>query len=193
MEAVSDELINSLDMNNVTIVSKEVSADVKSIAKQASSLSSQGRYDLIISIVDNPIGANVALNKYEGLTASVCSDAEDAMDARESGVNVLIVKPENSSNIRDMIAAYRNGKGIMAKIKIPTNQNWIQGNEVQKDAAKQQAVIQKKQLKPTPVQLNKEDPEESQLQSREGVAGWLKDALGIVDLEKPKAKKADAK
>ncbi len=180
-------------MNNVTIVSKEVSADVKSIAKQASALSSQGRYDLIISIVDNPIGANVALNKYEGLTASVCSDAEDAMDARESGVNVLIVKPEDSSNIRDMITAYRNGKGIMAKIKIPANQNRIQVNEVQKDAAKQQAVMQKRQPRPNPVQLDKEDIGEPQPRERDGVAGWLKDALGIVDLEKPKAKKADSK
>lgn len=192
MEGASDELINSLDMNSVTIVSKEVNADVKAIAKQASGLSVQGRYDLIISIVDNPIGANVALNKYEGLTASVCSDAEDSVNARESGVNVLIVKPEDVQKIGDMISAYRNGRGIMARIKIPAKQNRIREIELPQ-IAKQPAEMQKKQQKPGPSQLNKEDTEEPQLQSREGVTGWLKDALGIVDPEKPKTKKTDAK
>ena len=193
MEGASDELINSLDMNSVTIVSKEVNADVKAIAKQASSLSAQGRYDLIISIVDNPIGANVALNKYEGLTASVCSDAEDSVNAKESGVNVLIVKPENVQKIGDMIAAYRNGKSIMARIKIPAKQNRIQGIELPQIATRQLAEMQKKQQKPNLSQLNKDDTEEPQFQSREGVTGWLKDALGIVDLEKPKTKKTDTK
>jgi ribose 5-phosphate isomerase RpiB len=197
VEGGSDELTDSLDIEGVTIISKEVSADAKSLAKHAAALFAQGRYDLIVAIVDNPISANIALNKYEGITASVCDDSEEAKDAKDNGVNALVVKASASGSVGGMIATYTKGKLMsLPKIRMPAvtlparPQPQERESVVQQVAPKQQVQVQpvmQKKVKPVAQQQKADYSDDVQLPSRPGIKGWFEDALGIVDSDKPKA------
>ncbi len=189
VEGGSDELLAAADLEGSTIVAKETKGDVKAMVKYAVGLFAQGRYDAIVALADNPIGANIAFNKYEDMRALVCNSAEDAKSAEENGVNVLVLKSENAGLMESIIGTFSKGKGPQLRIRLPKMQQKVQQIQEPKP---QPTTLQVKRPPPQPAPVKKEYVEEPDLPKRPGVRGWIKDKLGIIDVENfesPKQKK----
>ena len=112
VEGETDELVGSLEFEGATVVSKDVSGNAKSLAKSIATLFADGKYDFVIAVSDNTVGTNVALNKYEGITASICHDPEEAKSAREEGVNVAVVSQGNIGQVDAIVSAFSKGNGL---------------------------------------------------------------------------------
>lgn len=193
MEGGIDSVMNSLDLEGVTVVTKEVAGDSRTLAKQACGLLSSGRFDLVIALPTNPIAANLTFNKYEGITSAVCHDLSDVKSARAENSNVMIVKSPDG-DVGRMISAFVKGGGFGSmKIKLSTLTKEEAKPQVQVQQQKAQQQIQQTEIpeqKKSPMQLKKfsqsitEEPIEDQAPKRPGISGWIKDSLGIIDTEK---------
>ncbi|MCL4365349.1 MAG: RpiB/LacA/LacB family sugar-phosphate isomerase [Candidatus Marsarchaeota archaeon] len=193
IEGAIDSVVNSLDLEGITVMTKEVAGDSKTLAKQACDLLSSGRFGFIIALPTNPIVANLTFNKYEGITSAVCHDLSDVKSAREENSNVMIVKSPGGDMGR-MISAFVKGGGFGSmKIKLPTITLDEMKPQVQQLQQKVQQQIQQAETpeqKKSPLQLKKfshsimEAPVEDQVPKRPGISGWIKDSLGIIDTEK---------
>ena len=131
-------------------------------------------------MTDNAIGASVAFNKYEGITASVCHDAEEAKSAKEQGVNVVIVKSGNADRIDDIVSAFSKGKGFQLKVKMPTMPK-LQAQKPEPEQTAEEPVVrthpilmQKKQQAKQAEPAKKVEPEGPELPKRPGLGGWIK-------------------
>ena len=168
----------------------------KTLAKHAATLFADGKYDFILAVTDNTVSASVAFNRYEGITASVCHDAEEARSANEQGVNVVITKSGNIDQIDDIFSAFSKGRGFRLKVKMPA----VPKLQVQKPEERQVVeepvarvrtpLFQKKQQVKQAEPVKRAEPEGPELPKRPGFGGWLKDELGIIDDDsKPKPNK----
>ncbi len=168
--------------------------DVRTLAKYTASLFSSGGYDFAIVVVDNTVATSIALNKYEGITSAVCHDADEARAAKSQDVNAVIIKHSNIDDADAIVNAFAKGMGMQLKIKLPEVQMpqiKMQKDEVQ--VQRKQPVQIKKQAA---VQPAKQQAYDEAMPARPGVMGWIKDSLGIVDVQedetqvKKKEKKA---
>ncbi len=110
---------------------------------------------------------------------------------------MVIVKYGNLEQIDEIISSFSKGKGIQLKMRMPTIQKPQPKQQAEEPIVKErqdQAVnerigsLQKKQqIKPAAPKA--EYGEEPELPKRPGVKGWLKDSLGIIDVNKPKPDK----
>ena len=167
---------------------------MRALAKYAASLFSSGGYDFAIVVVDNTVATSIALNKYEGITSAVCHDADEARAAKSQDVNVIIIKHSNIDEADAIVNAFAKGMGMQLKIRLPEvqlPQIKVQKEEVQ--AQRKQAAPVKKQAA---VQPARQQAYDGPMTARPGVVGWIKDSLGIVDVQedetqvKKKEKKA---
>ena len=192
VEGETDELVGSLEFEGATVVSKDVSGNAKSLAKSIATLFADGKYDFVIAVSDNTVGTNVALNKYEGITASICHDPEEAKSAREEGVNVAVVRQGNIGQVDAIVSAFSKGNGLQLKIKMPTIQKLQPRQNVEEEPAaheRESPVAMQKKPQPKQVAQVRREREEPEPPKRPGLYGWIKDSLGIIDVEKPKPSK----
>ena len=171
------------------MVSKEMDSDYAAMASRACGIFSQGAFDLIIAVTDNAVGANIAFNKTEGMVSSVCKTVEDAEEAKDNGANVIVLRQDNADELERIIDIFSKGGGFQLRAKIaPKLQPKPAPQAVQAPRPQQKKAFGFVAKKPAAPQT-----EEQQGPKRPGVMGWLKDELGIVDVEKPKPKKDDKK
>ncbi len=191
MEGGIDALMESLDLEGVTIVTREVAGDSRSLAKQASGLLSSGKFNLVVALPTNPIAANLTFNKYEGIVSAVCRDMGDVKSARAENSNVMIIKSPGQ-DVGDIISAFVKGGGFGSlKIKMPDivksePQQRVQQQPQQEAPREAQAApVQRKPLIQFRREESPEEPAEESAPRRPGISGWIKDSLGIIDAEKP--------
>jgi len=184
-----------MDFEGATVVSKDVSSSAQGMAKYAYDLFFRGNFDMVIAIADNAVGANIAFNKCEGIVSAVCSNADDAKDAKDNGVNVIIVKQENAGQIGEIFDTISGGGGLKINVKMPKIQ--IKQPVLQERAMKSPEP-EVRQPRPQVQQPARKEPDAPMGPARPGIVGWLKDEFGIIDVAKPKQqpkkdKKADDK
>ena len=174
-------------LKNHSIIARESSATTSSLSSMAAEELAKGGYDLGILIAKDPIGVGVTLNKLEGVIAVVCSSADDVRLANEDGANVLIMRDPHSDELQEIVSTatsmkWGSGQGIASMIKIPS--------PFKKKMAEEKKVVEEKQPKPQRSRLfaPKEKEEEEEVEpepedtgmKRSGIAGKLKDWLGII-------------
>ena len=179
-----DSAVSSLEIEGAIIVAKETAHDSRSLAKYAHDTFAAGNYDFMVVMADNPTAAEMALRKYDGITSAVCSDANDAASAREDGANAVVVKADDAERAVEVISTLAKGRGFARQLKarIPGIQkpSHEEGEGRQQEEHAKPAAVTKQHVAQAP------EPDEPDLPRRPGVGGWIKDALGIVDVEKPK-------
>lgn len=194
IQSAADTMLDSIDFGGATVVSREVSGDVRSLAKSTAALFVNGGYDFAIAITDNTVAASIALNKYDGITSVVCHDAEEARSARSQGVNVVIIKQNNTDIADSIVNAFAKGMGLQLKIKIPSI-TLTQTRPQPEEAKETRQVVAPKKQQAMPQAAQQERPERLDgpaQASRPGVMGWIKDSLGIIDETEPQSGHAPA-
>lgn len=184
IEGCGDRLAESIDLNGTAIVARELDVDAKALAAHAAKVFPDSGYDLIIAVTDNPIGTSMVLNKYDGINASVCNDADDAASARENGINAVVMKYENLPKINGIIAGIASGTGKQMRIRVPVLSDIQQraksiGAAVSARPAAQGARSQKPRRAADAEDAD--DEKYDKMPKRPGFSGWIKDTLGIVD------------
>lgn len=195
LEGGADQLVESVDFEGATVVSKDVEGDAKALAKAVATSFASGKYDFAVAMTDNTVGANIAFNKYEGIVAMVLHDPEEAKDAKEQGVNVIVLKQGNMKQIEDIVKLFSKGRGLQLRIKMPNMpKTQLKAPEAERREAhekqlvfQRQPIVQKNQVKP--ILINREYDDSPEPSKRPGFRGWIKDSLGIIDVENPKKEK----
>ncbi len=193
-----DNVVTALNTDGATVVTKEINANAKDMAKQAYDLFTNGNFDMIIAITDNSVAANIAFNKFDGTNAAVCETVDDASLAKENDANVIIIRDPESANVPEILevvskrSKFKIGNLRQAKVfsrprpVAPKRQDQPEEEQVEQSAAPVQQTQGFGFLKPKPQQ---QQPQPRPMPSapiatgprREGVMGWLKDELGIID------------
>jgi hypothetical protein len=190
IEGATDELTESIDVGSTTIVSKEVGGNAKELARTGATLFANGKYDVIVAVTDNAVGANVSFSQYEGIAAAVCHDVEEARDAKAQGVNTIIIR-YGFAHTEEIVSAFLKGGGLRMNVRMPVARK-------PQTRRQEEGVEEEEQRLPVKMRheaekLTREYEEEPQLPKRPGFKGWIKDSLGIIDVEKPKHNKKKGK
>lgn len=195
-----DKVVSVLDSEGATVVTREMDSDSKEMARRAYDLFVKGGYDMIVAVPDNPVAANIAFNKLEGLSAAVCDSVEDASIAKENDANVLVIKNPDSQDLGNILAAATKKGGfqlgrarqqprpvVRAQPK-PHQEEDVPNQEPQKQQIKisMPSFLQKPQMQ-KPAERVRNIPVGP---SRPGVVGWIKDSLGIIDSREDPARKS---
>ena len=182
IEGCGDKLAEAIDLKGTAIVARELDVDAKALAVHAAKVFPDSGYDLIIAVTDNPIGTSTALNKYDGINASVCNDADDAASARENGINAVVMKYENLPKINGIIAGMASGAGRQMRIRVPVLSDIQQrAKSIGAAAPAKPAAQGARPQKPRRIAEDADDEKDDNMPKRPGFSGWLKDTLGIVD------------
>ncbi|MDE1870571.1 MAG: hypothetical protein KGH71_06420, partial [Candidatus Micrarchaeota archaeon] len=83
-----DEIEEVLDNANVSVISKELLGSIKEIDDEVVRRISSSNANMLIFVTDDPIGAGMRLNKYEGISTATCNTVGDVSAARANGANV---------------------------------------------------------------------------------------------------------
>ena len=193
-----DSAVSSLEVDGATIVAKETGHDARALAKYSGDFFASGNYDAMVVISDNPTATDVALRRHEGIVATVCRDIDDARSARENDANTIVLKAGDSTPAGDIIGAFMKGGGFRPRLRVPAvskapmQHSDPAAEQPQHHVHAPQDTVRKIAFRPKDEPVAQQEPyEEPQMPKRPGVGGWLKDALGIVDVEKPKTDAKD--
>ncbi len=173
-----DILIEHINIDGATVITKESRVDAKALADRAYDLFSNGGFDYAIVASDNPIATSVALNRHEGIASSVCRSADDARNARDNEVNILVLENPNEDLIGDIVSSFVKGGVARIMPKIPNITRKTEPE--QKPEKKVEKIAETKQQKKSKPQEN-DDYAIQETKRRPGIRGWLKDSLGIID------------
>jgi ribosomal protein L12E/L44/L45/RPP1/RPP2 len=204
-----DSVLDTLDSDGITVMTKEIKGDAKEMARRANEMFTRGKYDMVVALTDNPFAANIAFNKLEGTSAAICESVDDATVAKDNEANVIIIKNPNDPNLSEILGAAMKKPGMFASAKPRPQRVAPVAREAQPRPQKPKAVVQKEEpqqdeepeeeepapnkgpgfrmpdlFKPKPaqpVEQEQEDEQELDGPKRRGVAGWIKDELGIID------------
>lgn len=203
-----DALIDTFDAANVNVVAKEVRGGIGKIEEEIASRVNGGNIDMLLFVTDDAIGANMALNKYQGVKAATCVDAQDVSSAYDNGANVIILSVDKADREGIAQALVRGGKGIGKIMQIrkpiqrverpaPRMERPITAQKTDRPMPKYDDVPSKpfeisiklpkfslampKKKAKVEGQEEDEDVKYPAGKPREGVVGKIKDALGILD------------
>jgi len=89
----ADEIDNAVEIisnknASIGVIAKEVSG-VEQLSKEVSNAVGKGYVALL---VNDPVGANINLNKLQNVNAMPCSSKEDVFAAKRNNANAIIIK-----------------------------------------------------------------------------------------------------
>ena len=89
----ADEIDNAVEIisnknASIGVIAKEVSG-VEQLSKEVSNAVGKGYVALL---VNDPVGANINLNKLQNVNAMPCSSKEDVFSAKRNNANAIIIK-----------------------------------------------------------------------------------------------------
>ncbi len=171
-----------------SVVAKESSMTNEAMARTAGEGLEKGQYDAVIVIAKDPIGAGMILNKQEGVEAAVCSSAEDVRMAKDNEANVIVIKDIGSDRLQDILDQIAGTDGVARRLKagirIPKAEPKAAQRARQPERETGEGQPEKKQRDRREEADGEPTEEEKKLASisgtRKGIAGKLKDALGIL-------------
>jgi len=196
-----DRIMDTLDSDGATVVTKEINGDVKEMAKRVNGMFNNGNYDTVVALTDNPFAANIAFNKLDGTNAAICASADDASVAKENDANVIIVKGMEESGIAGILERVMKKPGLSGGR--PRHARAVDQPKPQKPVAEELEIEgegREPAAKPAlhlnifKLRLNQPQKQEVHKDSymlgpkRSGVMGRIKDGLGIID-ENPQTKR----
>ncbi len=184
----AEDLVNSLDGAGFTIVSKEVDS-VEAVAAEASA-GLEKNYASIIINTDNPVDANVRLNRKQGIRAAMCSTPNDIRSAKKGRANTIILSGHVGSDMRDALINLLNGAPMPmareqraappAPAPKPVRQPLFLKKSKQDPPDEEWDTQEEEEQEPEQEQEDEDQPQMPR-KPRKGFLGSLKDSLGIVD------------
>ncbi len=154
-EGGAEKVSDALEGVGASIVEKEVSKD--RFEKAVAEAIKQGKYDMVIAVPEDHIGASMRLNREAGMKAALCASKEDAFLAKKNGANVIIIRRSEKEieYIAEGLGASRTGMGSIVSRKTARKEEKEESDEGEES--------------------------EEDMPRRKGFIGSLKDSLGIVD------------
>jgi len=203
-----DDIEEVLDNANVSVISKELLGSIKEIDDEVVRRISSSNANMLIFVTDDPIGAGMRLNKYDGISAATCNTVQDVSAARANGANVIILDNERADKQEIAQALVKGGAGLGKMLQMtsaPKKKQFVERPVVERpvrpvERERQQAPIYKEPR--APITINVKLPHMPQLfggkkkvkekqpvedeplptgKPRPGLLGKIKDELGIVD------------
>ncbi|MDE1828516.1 MAG: RpiB/LacA/LacB family sugar-phosphate isomerase [Candidatus Micrarchaeota archaeon] len=168
-----DEIEEVLDNANVSVISKELLGSIKEIDDEVVRRISSSNANMLIFVTDDPIGAGMRLNKYDGISAATCNTVGDVSAARANGANVIILDNERAEKQEIAQALVKGGGGLGKMLQItsvPKKKQFVERPAVEKpierrerpvEREKQQAPIYKEPS--APITINVKLPHMPQL------------------------------
>jgi ribose 5-phosphate isomerase RpiB len=190
----ADEIDNAVEIisnknANIGVIAKEVSSS-EQLSKEVANSVSKGYVALL---VDDPVGANINLNKLQNVNAVPCSSKEDVYAAKRNNANAIIIKDfSRKEEILSALIEYNSEK----KEEKPRKRRIERPKEVEGDEAKEskEEELSKESGKNEETEAVSEseesgagdegeeaDGEEKEAKHRKGLFENMKDALGIID------------
>ncbi len=176
-----DRVVDLLNSNNV--VAKETSTPMSGIAKTAGEQLRNGGYDMVIVVAKNPIGAGMLLNKQDGVEAAVCGSVDDALQAKENGANVIVIRDIDSDELHDILAASLGHGSIMGRMKLEVKVPEIKVPQIPKvDLKMQKGAAEERRPAKIMKKPRQAAEEEEEIKGSDGMTliGKIKDYLGIM-------------
>jgi len=190
----ADEIDNAVEIisnknANIGVIAKEVSSS-EQLSKEVANSVGKGYVALL---VDDPVGANINLNKLQNVNAVPCSSKEDVFAAKRNNANAIIIKDfSRKEEILSALIEYNNEK----KEEKPRKRRIERPKEVEGDEATEskEEELSKESGKNEETEAVSEseesgagdegeeaDGEEKEAKHRKGLFENMKDALGIID------------
>jgi len=190
----ADEIDNAVEIisnknANIGVIAKEVSSS-EQLSKEVANSVDKGYVALL---VDDPVGANINLNKLQNVNAVPCSSKEDVYAAKRNNANAIIIKDfSRKEEILSALIEYNSEK----KEEKPRKRRIERPKEVEGDEAKEskEEELSKESGKNEETEAVSEseesgagdegeeaDGEEKEAKHRKGLFENMKDALGIID------------
>lgn len=192
--------MDTLDENEISIVAKEVDTDAEGLASVASKFMDRKGFDLLVCVPDNPSGAGIALNKYNGIRAAVCASQGDIEEALSSKANAIIFKNMGARDMQGVLGYLMSKHETATAAPAPRSRPQQRQQPAPVPQPQQQQPRQPLFKAPTfrmpempklpaPAQKAKEEPlqekakpaPEKQKGHKKGMFERLKDELGIID------------
>lgn len=171
-EEGNDEFSNAIEGLGANITLKETTSDEKKLSDSVSLAINNSKPDFVLVLANDPIAANVSLNKQRNVTAAICNTQRDIDLAFKNEVNVVIVGEE----VHD---PQKFAHMLVGKHQVHTQKS--QAPEKPKPPKAQETRQIQKEERNEPKQGREELPDDTNLPKRPGLLGRLKDSLGIID------------
>lgn len=165
VEGCTDRLVDAFEDSDASIVAKEESGGIDDLEDKISVAMNKGIYAYAIVMVEDYVGATIALNKSNSIRAAVCDSADDLELAVNNRANVIIVK--TSTKKFDYLVDEMSQESEPEKKPKPEKEP---STKKQDERPKKQEEMEKE-----------EDPLPKS--SGKGFMGRLKDQLGIIEDE----------
>ncbi len=149
----------------MSIVAKEIDSDTDRFIEIVRKAALDRAYDLSVIIPEDYVRAEIMLNRDKGISAAVCSTAEDMQAAEANNANVIVIKSAETGGAARMLSGILSRSGA-------------------KDPEQKQAKVQERQVQQ---QKKSEQPKPSRPMVQEkayegkGMLKKLKYSLGIED------------
>ncbi|MDE1851778.1 MAG: hypothetical protein KGH69_03770 [Candidatus Micrarchaeota archaeon] len=204
LEGGTDRIMDALDENEISIVAKEVDTDAEGLASTASKFMDRKGFDLLVCVPDNPSGAGIALNKYNGIRAVVCASQSDIEEALSNKANAIIFKNMGARDMQGVLGYLMSRhETATATPAAPAQRSRQQPRQQVQEQPRQQPQQPRQPLfkapsfrmpeipklsmpaqkaREEPVQeKERQMPDRQQKGKKKGMLERLKDELGIID------------
>jgi len=189
----AEEIDNAVEIisnknTNMSIIAKEVSSG-EQLSKEVANSVGKGYVALL---VNDPVEANISLNKLQNVNAVPCSSKEDVLAAKRNNANAIIIKDFSKKDeillaLIEFTEEKKEEKPRKRKIESPKEiedeATESKNEDLSRESDKKEetgAVSESEEIRAG--DEGEEDVgEEKEAKHRKGFFGNIKDALGIVD------------
>jgi len=188
----ADEIDNAVEIisnknADIGVIAKEVSSS-EQLSKEVANSVGKGYVALL---VNDPVGANINLNKLQNVNAVPCSSKEDVFAAKKNNANAIIIKDfSKKEEILSALIEYTSEKKEekprkrkIEKLKEEDEATESKGEELSKESDKNEKTeaVSESEEREASEEGEEAGGEEKEAKHRKGFFGNIKDALGIID------------
>ncbi len=172
----AERFANAIEKLGASITLREVQSDERKLSEISSNAINSSNADYVLVFAEDPVAANVHINKQKNLTSAVCNSARDLHLAKKNNISVIVVGEsfDNADSFAKMLVSTTATKPQAEKPK-PIHHPLHH----EKQAAKPERE-QKDSYEQEYEEYEGEEKEERG-PKRPGIIGMLKDSLGIID------------
>lgn|GEM_PF-1544827 len=193
----ADEIDNAVEIisnknADIGVIAKEVS-NSEQLSKEVANSVGKGYVALL---VNDPVGANINLNKLQNVNAVPCSSKEDVFAAKKNNANAIIIKDfskkeEILSALIEYTSERKEEKPRKRRIERLKEVKEVEGDEATESKGEELSKESDKNEETEAASESEESGasdegeeaggEEKEAKHRKGFFGNIKDALGIID------------
>ncbi|MGC8586362.1 MAG: RpiB/LacA/LacB family sugar-phosphate isomerase [Candidatus Micrarchaeia archaeon] len=187
-ENVRHGILLSNVLNNFGVSTFQNDSGYQSIDAMISDISSLAEsYDILFAITRKPIELGISANKNENIRAAVCKSADDIIEARKSGVNLIVLDSSmvTKDSMANIASEWLSNEGIKSSV-MKTISSFIakEGKESKQVQVPSQVSKQKKRTNDAEDEGKEEkerdyENKEENPRNGSGLVGRIKSALGF--------------